>query len=343
LPSLTTRSDHTCEISETHHKTLPTEHVHSTDDANDCLAANEFDEQHKSQVIQSLRSDNASSLEWALNKIVTVSYESPQKLLLVDNPILLDFLLEKADSSVEHTLFPSATGSSTHIVPNHVLKILHIFRNFSFIESNIKVFAGNNKFKQLLIKCLVMTDSSYYSHCVDVLENMAPFIELGPFDPIIGCLTNLLLKGTERSVILGSVRILTLLANNEEHNNMFYLILSSEQVANRITELLVVNDEELIGASLEYLYHYSKQSTAFSQYLLNLHYGADIGIMVSLLMTPFKYFRPVIVSSFQDSPKSSTAMSSGLLHHHQHHSNEPCIPNLTFYQQLDEPYRCLGW
>ena len=250
----------------------------------------------------------------------------------------MEALLAKADLCLQSTLFAVQGDNYAHTT---ILKILHIIRNFSFIESNTRVFAANAGFKQTLIKCLVMTNSSHYSHCIDILENMTPFVELGPFDSIIGCLSSLLMNATERSVLLGSVRVLTMLASSP--TNLHYLLPTSAQVANRITQFLIANDEELIGVSLEYLFQYSRNSTSFAQHLLTLHDGADIGIMVSLLMTPCKYFRPVLVSpSLHDSPRRSNSGDS-IFFSHQNHGSVPCVPNLTSYQQLDEPYRCLGW
>ncbi|KAG2205434.1 hypothetical protein INT47_007219 [Mucor saturninus] len=350
---ITTDEVHQCEISELHHRTQPFEHVHSieSDASRDCVTGNEFDESTKRRMIPALQSPNASDVEWALNNIVTISYECPQKLLLNENPALLEALLTKADTCLQNTLFNTDTPDkkNAHTI---ILKILHTFRNFSFIESNTRVFAASAGFKQMLIKCLVMTNSSHYSHCIDILENMTPFVELGPFDSIIGCLNSLLTNATERSVILGSVRVLTMLSSSSA-SNLHYLLPTSTAVANRITQFLIANDEELIGVSLEYLYQYSRQSVSFGQHLLSLHGGADIAVMVSLLMAPCKYFRPTLVhTSLHDSPpqRSNSGDSIFFPHQHQHqqqhphnHGSVPCVPNLSSYQQLDEPYRCLGW
>lgn len=368
---ITTDEVHQCEISELHHRTQPFEHVHSieSDASRDCVTGtikqnklyrksndikgNEFDESTKRRMIPALQSPNPSDVEWALNNIVTISYECPQKLLLNENPALLEALLMKADKCLQNTMFFNSTSSGSADTTNNahtiILKILHTIRNFSFIESNTRVFAASAGFKQMLIKCLVMTNSSHYSHCIDILENMTPFVELGPFDSIIGCLNSLLTNATERSVILGSVRVLTMLASSSA-SNLHYLLPTSTAVANRITQFLIANDEELIGVSLEYLYQYSRHSVSFGQHLLALHEGADIAVMVSLLMAPCKYFRPTLVhTSPQDSPQRSNSTDSVFFGHptqqqlHQHHGSLPCVPNLSSYQQLDEPYRCLGW
>ncbi|KAI9281905.1 hypothetical protein BY458DRAFT_498390 [Sporodiniella umbellata] len=329
---------HKCSVSEQHHITQPIDHIHSTEtDGNlDCVTGTEFDEAAKSRILPTLESNNPAQVELALNKVVTISYECPQKLLLPDNTDLLKALLQKADVCLQNLLFAHSDAEAQQTI----LKILHIMRNFSFIQSNIRTLAASADFKQMLIKCLVLPDSSHYSHCIDILENMTPFVELGPFDAIIGCLNNLLMTATERSVILGSIRILTLLAGSNA--NLHYLLPTSTQVAERVAQYLIANDEELIGVSLEYLYQYSRLSRHFSQQLLSLHSGADIGIMVSLLMTPAKYFVPMLG---QDSSPLHSPSLHILRHSHltKHHGNSPCVPNLESYQQLDEPYRCLGW
>lgn len=288
-----------------------------------------FDERSKISLLSSLESQNRLDIDRALNTIVTISYESPQKLLMSENRTLLNALIRITEHCLQETMFTVVDQSNAQ---KTILKVLHIIRNFSFIESNIQVFASCGEFKQMLIKCLVTKNSSHYSHCIDILENMAPFVELGPFDSVIGCLNNLLLSVTERSVILGSIRILTKLANKST-SNLHYLLPTSGQTSNRITQFLIANDEELIGTSLEYLYQYTTQSISFGQHLLSLHDGANISILVSLLMAPCKYFRTTVIHDHRSDPP--------FLRHK--HGSLPCVPNLSLYQQLDEPYRCLGW
>jgi hypothetical protein len=259
----------------------------------------------------------------------------------VDNPALLNILLQIVEKSINDNLFTTTIFSHSH---KSILKILHIFRNFSFIEANIRVFASNDAFKQMLIKCLVIKNPAHYSHCIDILENMAPFVKLGPFDSIVGCLSNLLITVNERLVILGALRILTLLANAP--TNLQYLLLNYEPIAKKAVELLILNDEELVGASLEYLVYYSRKASIVSRYLLSLHNGADVGVLVSLLLTRFKCFRPVLVDAFE-SPKRTKQLDPSLNSSNdafiEQHASEPCVSNLTLYQQLDEPYRSLGW
>lgn len=301
-------------------------------------------------MIYGLGSRNKSEVEWALNYIVTVSFESPEKILLDSTPALLELLLLLAQPFLEQY---EAEGSKPfngytsedHQQPKsqsfeHILKVLHIVRNFSFIKINAQILAANVCLKNMMIKCLVLSTTSQFSdlgrHCIDILENIAAYIKLtGPFDDCIVCLTGLVFTN-ERCLLIGAIRTLTALAATE--TNQVCLIPGSTQIAARITQLLVANDEELIGTVLEYLYQYTQISAAFRLQLLNVHSGADIGLLVSLMMSKSKYFCPKIVRDSVDTTAAQTHPD-----HEHHHGSVPCVPNLAAYQQLDEPYRCLGW
>ncbi|KAI8984216.1 hypothetical protein BDF20DRAFT_905241 [Mycotypha africana] len=371
LNLITNTEQHQCAISERHHRVQPSQHVHSTNGSDvdmDCAKATQFDESARTQIIPALQSNDVTDIEAALNSIVTISYEVPEKILLTENPSLLNTLTEIADTCLNETMFDEnpaqAAYNNSKVSETTLLKILHILRNFSFVESNTRVFAGNTAFKQMLLKCLVTPSLSHYSHCIDILENMTPFIDLGPFDCIIGCLNHLITNLTDRSVILGSIRILTILASRS-NMNFQYLLPTSSQITNKITQFLMIQDEELIGTCLEYLYQYSKLSVSFGQHLLSLHHGADLGILISFLMAPCKYFKPLLLSNSshrqqppfrQNIAETMNYNSKGIgsdsdakaqPHRRQNnycsHGSTPCVPNLELYQTLDEPYRCLGW
>ena len=160
----------------------------------------------------------------------------------------------------------------------------------------------------------------------------------GTRDSYIGCLVSLLYT-SERHILLGSIRVLTLLASNEL-NQPILLNGPAQQLLERITQLLIVNDEELIGASVEYLYKFASISDKFRQQLLTIHAGADLGILVSLLMFKSKYFVPRIITT---NSVPNQILPGQPTHVSHHHTDIPCIPSLSSYQQLEEPYRCLGW
>ncbi|KAI8374491.1 uncharacterized protein BYT42DRAFT_615650 [Radiomyces spectabilis] len=343
----------TCSISERHHQIPPSAHDHSIQDRA-CLTAQQFNQDAKQRLLQGLQSSISEQVECAINEIVTISFECPEQLCLDREPTLLMTLLNIIEPSLQKRGYtgPPQTPSlnawqngdhdenSTDL--ERILKVLHILRNFSFIDINARILAHDARLKQILIKCLVLSSSSHYNHCIDVLENIARYIELGPFDAYIGCMASLVFAN-ERHTLLGAVRVLTLLACNQE--NQPYLISGSTHVAPRIAQLLVVNDEEMIGAALEYLYQYTKISDTFRLQLLTMNAGADIAILVAFLMAKSKFFQPLILKDNQEFAPSPPQLSpsTGSVSPIHAHGTDPCLSHLGAYQQLDEPYRCLGW
>ncbi|CAO3590736.1 unnamed protein product [Absidia cylindrospora] len=345
---------HQCSISELHHQNQPSYHAHSKEDS---PVHTSFTSETKDEILTALQYGTHTQVEWALKIMVTISFECPEELRLDRNPLLLELLLKIAEVSLQQS-------DEAECMMEHTLQILHILRNFSFIRENAQLLAASTQLKQMMIKNLVLS-SSHYTHCIDVLENVATYIDIGPSDNYILCLASLV-YANERHVLLGSMRVLTLLSLNK--NNQTALIPGSAQTADRILQLLVVNDEEVIGAALEYLYQYTRISNAFRLQLLTTHSGADIGILVSLLMAKSKFFIPQIVKEEDDEPITplATSMEQQLQLHDSRntngsfhsdlsgdlttngssfagHGDVPCVPNLASYQELDEPYRCLGW
>ncbi|KAG0188082.1 Chromatin structure-remodeling complex protein rsc9 [Apophysomyces sp. BC1034] len=330
-----------CAISELHHQSQPFHHIHSIDDSSNDAAGHVLNDGDRQRILYSLQSGSSSNVEWALSKVVTISFECPEQLRLDKAPMLLDALLALAEPALRTYSSESTTINSDVTSNDHILKILHIMRNFSFIDINAKILAAHGRLKTMIVKSFVGT-SPHPSHCIDILENISSYIELTAFDEYISCLVSFV-YANERRLVIGSVRILTTLALNEK--NHFHLLSGSAHIAERIAHLLVMNDEELIGTALEYLYQYTLISSVFRLQLLTMHSGSDIGILVSLLMAKTKYFSPRIVREDQEfipSPPQPLSPRDSISSLHLH-GNVPCVPNLGAYQQLDEPYRCLGW
>lgn len=297
-----------------------------------------MDSNIKQRVLLALQSSNPMDVDWALNCIVTISFECPEQLQLDNTPLLLDLLLKRGD--------PFLLGQQDR--PS-IIKILHILRNFSFLQVNARILASDTRLRSMIQTSLALgasNDIDLGRHCIDVLENIASFIELsGPFDELIPCLANLL-NSQERPLLIGALHVLTSLATVE--SNQVYLLSGALTTVARATQLLVINDEELVGYVIEYLYQYSRISADFRRQLMTIHSGADIGILVSLLSVKSKFFIPKVIRDREDGSSSQSSASprstSGSpLAVGEAHGVVPCMPNLSAYQELDEPYRCLGW
>jgi len=92
-------------------------------------------------------------------------------------------------------------------------------------------------------------------YCLETLESLSVHITLrSKFDLYLRELHKLL-QTNDKALILGSLRALTRLAANE-HNEKILSDIDPE-IIDRISQLLLIQDEELIGATLDYLYQFS--------------------------------------------------------------------------------------
>lgn len=349
---------------------------------------NTFNE--KDRILFALQFGQRLDVDWALNEIVHMSFECPEKLELTESPFLLQLLLSLAQpcltshaadnalpSSATDTLKDMMNTSSMDeneskeinattaglddqfsvMVPlligelnsgdslgtlEIILKVLHILRNFSFLATYIPILAKHTLVKEILVQGLETSMSTGHvelgRHSMDVLENIAAHMDLTfEKDPCLSCV-HTLVAAHDRYLVIGSIRTLTWLTMNP--TNRTYL--ESSPVMNRIAQMLLSNDEELVGTALEYIYQHTRTSEqSRSQFLTSSHSSAYIGLVISLLMTKSKYF----CSRFIQDDLLPTP--NGFLQPQQQQPQQqpvvPRVPDLTVYQKLDEPFRCLGW
>ncbi|CAO3659437.1 unnamed protein product [Umbelopsis ramanniana] len=222
-----------------------------------------------------------------------------------------------------------------------VLQVLHILRNASFLESNMRIISQNRELPSMLIKGLAFSGRAQYielsRHCLDILENIAPCIILkSRVDPYLVSLSRLIFTN-DKALILGATKALTRVAVTEVNEKIFAI--PDLDLLKRMIEFLFVNDEELLAATLEYLYQHTSLHSDLATELLNLYPGNIIGLLVGFL-----YYNSSIV------PNGTVANTDMVIETEQQQgggppqpSKGPSIPDLTNYAQLDEPFRCLGW
>jgi hypothetical protein len=365
----------------------------------------------KDRILFALQFGQRVDVEWALDEIVHMSFECPEKLELAESPFLLQLLLSLAQPcltshAADNALPTSATDtlnsmmdtscsqleeddptpvkkvvatttatatcnndSFSIMVPllaadinnatvettsnslgalDIILKVLHILRNFSFLANYIPILAKHAFVKEILVQGLETSMSTGHvelgRHSMDVLENIAAHMELvSEKDPCLNCIYTLV-AAHDRYLVIGSIRTLTWLTMNQ----LNHIHLESSPVIARITQMLLSNDEELVGTALEYIYQYTRTSTeSRSQFLTSPHSSAYIGLLISLLITKSKYFcTRFIQEDLIPTPSTTTTSTSGFLQQEQQQPvvpRVPRVPDLTVYQKLDEPFRCLGW
>jgi hypothetical protein len=307
-----------------------------------------MDQEFRTRILLSLQSSLPNEIDWAFNTLIKFSYASENFCLdfipsLID--LLLDFTIDffqRHIDTTDHT-FDAFCSKSQQEAYERVLQVFHILRNFSFLEMNIRRLALHERLLFLLMKGIALPPSSQYGelsrHCLDILENIAPQVSLtSREDRYLTAMTHLLFSN-DRAFILGAIRALTRVAVTESNERV--LANGDVDLIERMSQFLMIDDEELAAATLEYLYQYSSMRGSFSSQLVKCYPGNLIG-----LLTGFLSYKSSLVGA-------TTAM--GTIHgipaaqmnrtaeEFNPPTQQPTIPDLTNYSHLDEPYRCLGW
>lgn len=305
------------------------------------------DQEFRTRILLSLQSSLPNEIDWAFNTLIKFSYAS-ENFSLDFIPTLIDLLLDFTVDFFQHQLEKNQTvtdvfcSKAQQETYERVLQVFHILRNFSFLEMNIRRLAIHERLLFLLMKGIALPPNSQYGelsrHCLDILENIAPQVSLvSREDLYLTTMINLLFTN-DRAFILGAIRALTRVAVTETNERV--LGYADLDVIQRMAQFLMIDDEELAAATLEYLYQYSSLRGNFSAQLIRCYPGNLVGLLTGFL-------------SYKSSLAPPSVSAIGTLHGipaaqmikvpESTASQKPTIPDLTNYQYLDEPYRCLGW
>lgn len=308
-----------------------------------------MDQEFRTRILLSLQSSLPNEIDWAFNTLIKFSYASENFCLdfiptLID--LLLDFTVDFFQSHInvsDHT-FDAFCSKSQQEAYERVLQVFHIIRNFSFLEMNIRRLALHDRLLFLLMKGIALPPSSQYGelgrHCLDILENIAPQVSLTSRDDRYLTVMTHLLFSNDRAFILGAIRALTRVAVTESNERI--LAHGDVDAIERMSQFLIIDDEELAAATLEYFYQYSSLRGSFSVQLVKCYPGNLIG-----LLTGFLSYKSSLVTRATSAMGTIHGIPAAQMIRTAEDMNppapQPTIPDLTNYSHLDEPYRCLGW
>lgn len=224
---------------------------------------------HQNRILLALKSELPNEIDWAFSRLIALSFEW-NEFSLDMIPGLLNELLSYAQPFFNwwSTLEPKDIDelmeedllnmSETHNM-ERVLQVFHILRNISFLDHNTLILTEHSGYRKMLQQGLAMPPSTQLNelriYCLDTLECLSIHITLrSKFDVYLRELHKLL-QTNDKALILGSLRALTRLAANEANEKILSDI--DPEIIDRISQLLLIQDEELIGATLDYLYQYS--------------------------------------------------------------------------------------
>ncbi|KAI9317128.1 hypothetical protein BX666DRAFT_146916 [Dichotomocladium elegans] len=267
---------------------------------------------------------------------------------------LVDFAVPFFKNRIPHPAMTTSNGTTTDLVTEtlfsskenqidfeRVLQVFHIIRNFSFTDINIRPLAHHQKLRELLMAGLTLAPDSQYAElsrqCLDIMESISPQVVLvGANDPYLVIMGTLMFTN-DRALILGALRSLTRVAVSEVNEKV--LAIGNQDLIRRVSQLLLVDDEELVAATLEYLYQYTSLRGNFSRELVEHHPGNLVGLLTGYL----SYKSALAPRSVPLNGTIHAIPATQLAPQKNTPQAPPTIPDLTDYLNLDEPYRCLGW
>ncbi|KAI7863943.1 hypothetical protein BDF14DRAFT_1838773 [Spinellus fusiger] len=283
-----------------------------------------MDEEFRTRILLALKSCLPNEVDWAFNTLIKFSFASENFNLLLGfaDPF---FAHTHALSDTEDVMFSTKENQELF---ERVLQVFHILRNFSFLDINVRRLAHHEKLGEMLLAGITLSL---------IPKNIAPqVIVTHPDHPYLVIISGLLFTN-DRALILGAIRWLTRVAVTEINERV--LSVAHPQWVRRLAQLLLVDDEELTAATLEYFYQYSGLHGDFATHLVQLCPGNLIGLLVGFL----SYKSTLAPAAASVNSTIHGVPAAQWTHQRRKVPAAPVIPDLTNYTHLDEPYRCLGW
>ncbi|TPX66839.1 hypothetical protein SpCBS45565_g04167 [Spizellomyces sp. 'palustris'] len=236
----------------------------------------------KNRLTLALTSTLPNEVDWAFTKLVKLSYTKNFYVGII--PGMFEAILDHAAPLFDELVIKKSGGViETHTVDNpkaippissvsmfydegistlleRVLQVLHVLRNLSFWPDNAMHFGKSYALLTYLAKGIALPTSSYYvqikHHSLDLLDNLTPYLTLqGPNDFYLACLHQNLFDN-DRAVIISCTRTLTRFCSTEANAKILKQV-DTTAVVQRFLQLLLVPDEELVNAVLDWFYEYS--------------------------------------------------------------------------------------
>lgn len=161
-----------------------------------------------------------------------------------------------------------------------------VLRNMVMLEQNASYLVRRPLLRDVLVILLnlpdrpVLTELRHYA--LDIAEQITKYFSLRPEDPLY---TSLLaqLNTEDRGVVITSLRALSRIALNYE-TTPNRLANVPVKLLQKVCEWLLVEDEELRSACLDFLYQYTAVTDNVEYMLKNLDMEGMVGQLVRLLM-----------------------------------------------------------
>ncbi|XP_014090046.2 AT-rich interactive domain-containing protein 2 [Bactrocera oleae] len=204
-------------------------------------------------------------------------------------------VIKKFDDDMDWDFLNLGPGEGTQeYVGQRVQQIVAIFRNLSFFEENINVFAKNRSFMRFIVMGANIRWGNLHNQILDIAGNIATEIEL--LDPSTDDVSRSLLatlcdgiESMDRGVIINSLETLYKLCQtdgNEEHINKFLNLKFYESIC----QFLCLNDIMLLIFTLETIYALTSLGTRSCHLIMQVRGIVDQ--LVSLVTVEAQSYGP---------------------------------------------------
>lgn len=227
---------------------------------------------------------------WALRALLGISLRSAQVLQFKNLPGVVSALLDEVyaspafdeELSQEHNkaAVSLAMTDRENTIAQRALEALLVLRNASLDPENGQFLAHDPRIQTLLVQALHLpnTHAELRAYCVEITEAIA--FHLTPDtadDPLLAAVLYVLRNvPSDRGLAVPALRALARLLVRDDHNVLRNV---PSAFLSQVTNYLLVDDEELISASLDFLYQFTSSGknvarlleTATTEALISTH------------------------------------------------------------------------
>ncbi|OLN85249.1 Chromatin structure-remodeling complex subunit rsc9 [Colletotrichum chlorophyti] len=266
-------------------------------------------------------------------KISWISHLAADNLDTLDGNEGTDDILDRIDSleqkELNELIVPAELADQMVLINEAALTL----RNMSLLRENAAHLAEFLPIKDLI--CIVLSLPKHewvveLKHAMlDIAEALTPYMEISSRDPLYQVLMRQVRDSDDRGVILTALRALGRISMNLEAPNKLDKVPSA--VLTKISELMLLNDDELMDACLDFLYQYTAVVKNVDNLVKSLNCEHLVQHLVRLLSHNAKryqhevFLKPMMKPMVHDEP---AAMPEDLLQD---------------LLKLEEPERCNQW
>ncbi|KAK9451692.1 uncharacterized protein V1518DRAFT_409270 [Limtongia smithiae] len=310
------------------------------------------------RVALAIRSNIPDEMDWALQSLVRMSFDSPDDLSFTKYPSLAPALLEKLGAvdqfaSIDACILRLEDGTvieetdddmglglgSQSVVRKRLDKVLEaalVLRNATINPDNARVLSMLKVCQVALIKCLSLPERpslvELRQYALDITESVAFFLRPTSSEDTLFQILIGYLDSDDRGVLIAAMRAVARLVISVELNLLQSI---NPKLISRISALILLDDEELLTVCLDFLYQYTSNSDNIELTADKIDWRDPIQQLIRLLLFQAREWpsvdRPIVPQPFanrQPPPQTPPLLPLDLI---------------TELLQFPEPDRAIRW